>query len=137
MHAQLTYGNDSLTISNFIHDPAEAGRGNPYNSTFQLVIHSGDFCGSAPCVYNIVDFAAFVQALHKLHDFKVSTAQLRDICYGSKVDFAMDRAGHLEISGRIFGEAMLHSMEFVFSADQTVLKPFLRELDELLRQMNR
>lgn len=134
MNAQLTFGNDNLKIANFCHYKTEVDRGNPYNSTFDLVVQSGVFCGIAPCEYDIKDFVKFVDSLHKLYNFETYNVLLDDICHGSKVQFQMDRAGHIEISGKIFGEAMIHSLEFGFSADQTVLKQFIIELDALLCQ---
>lgn len=135
MNAQLSFENNSLEISNFCHFREEAKQGNPYNTTFELAVQSGAFRGVAPCECDIKVFERFADALHKLYNFESFTADLDDICYGSKVKFVMNAAGHLEITGKIYGEAMEHSMEFVFNADQTVLKQFIEEIDELLCQL--
>lgn len=134
MKPRLAFGKDYLEIVNFSYCKSEAERGNPYNTTFDLVIQSGVFCGIAPFEYDVKAFVNFVDTLRRLYNFEVYNVLLDDLCYGSKVRFQMDSAGHIEISGKIFGRAMIHSMEFCFSADQTVLRQFITELEELLRQ---
>lgn len=132
MKAGLVFENNQLEISNFRCYEEELARGNPYNSVFEVTVCSGGFCGRASCEYDLAEFKKLVQGIHKLYDFELSAVELSDICYGSKVRFAMDKTGHVEVSGKIFGKAMEHSLEFCFSADQTVLKQFASELDRLL-----
>ena len=131
MSAQLCYGENYLEVSDFCFYPKEEERGNPYNTTFSLIVQSCGFHGIAPCEYDIKNFKVFVDDLHRLYRFEIDKTMLEDICYGSKVLFAMDHAGHLELSGEIFGRSMDHAMKFCFHADQTVLKSFLDSLDEL------
>lgn len=132
MNAGLAFGNNRLEILNFRCYEDEIKRGNPYNSVFDLMVSSGSFSGVAPCEYDLAEFKKLAQGIHKLYDFELSAVELSDMCYGSKVKFTMDKTGHVEISGRIFGEAMEHSLEFCFQADQTVLQQFAFELDRLL-----
>ena len=123
-----------LEVTDFHFHNKEADRGNPYNTTFSLIVHSCGFCGIAPCEYDIKDFISFVSDLHRLYDFEIDKVLLRDRCYGSEILFTMDRTGHLEVSGKIYGDCTIHTLEFCFVTDQTVLKSFLEGLDELLRK---
>lgn len=132
MNAGITFENNQLQILNFRYYKDEINRGNPYNSAFDLMVSSSGFSGVAPCEYDQAEFKKLVQGIHKLYNFEVSDVELSDICYGSKVKFTMDKTGHVEISGKIFGEAMEHSLEFCFCADQTVLQQFALALDRLL-----
>lgn len=64
--------------------------------------------------------------------FKRSSVELKDICYGTNVLFSMDKLGHIDVSGTIYGEAMIHEMKFEFHIDQTVLPPFIKVLKSFL-----
>lgn len=128
MHARLAFDDNYLEIRNFCHFPEEAARGNPYNTTFDLAVYSEGFGGIASCEYDLAAFRKLVSDLRKLYGFELDHVRLDDLCYGSRVDFSMDRLGHIEVSGKIFGWAMEHSLEFTFPADQTVLKCFVAEL---------
>lgn len=132
MTARLAFEENYLEIANFRYYPEEAARGNPYNCTFDLAVRSCGFGGTAPCEYDIKDFRQFAADLRKLYDFEKNSVTLDDMCCGSRVEIAMDRAGHMKVSGKIFGWAMDHSLEFTFPADQTVLLRFYEELGEIL-----
>lgn len=131
MTARLAFGENALEIRNFHHFPEEAARGNPYNCTFRLAVSSGGFGGIAPCEYDRENFLRLIADLQKMYDFALNHTVLEDQLYGSRVEFSMDAAGHLEVSGKIFGEYMEHSLEFTFPADQTVLKCFVQALSAL------
>lgn len=124
----LSFGDNSLTIKNFAHHRQDVY----YNTAFDLEVCSGGFIGCAPCEYEISAFREFVDALSEMYDFKKQTVELWEIGYGSRVQFDMDQTGHMKISGKIFGEAMEHSMEFSFMADQTALKSFISGLQQLI-----
>ena len=134
MDTRLAYGDNYLEVMDFCVYEKEVRKGNPYNTVFILVVHSCGFHGVAPWEYDIKDFSVFVSDLHKLYNFEIDHVLLNDICYGSQVHFTMDRAGHIEITGKIYGKAMIHSLEFCFNADQAVLKSFVDSLEELLRK---
>lgn len=134
MDACFYWKNNFLKIIDFHHDKDAFAQKNPYNCSFALAIRSGVFHGTAQCEYDRKAFADFIRDLNKLYNFTLSTAVLQDICYGSRVEFTMEKTGHLSISGKIYGDAMEHSLEFTFQADQTSLKQFLEELDALLRE---
>lgn len=125
MGARLGFGENYLEVTGFRFYEKEAQSGNPYNTTFSLVVQSNGFRGVAPCESDIKDLFSFVSDLCRLYNFETDRVVFSDICYGSKVLFAMDRTGHIEISGKIYGDGMTHSLEFCFNTDQTVLKSFL------------
>lgn len=43
----------------------------------------------------------------------------------------MDSLGYITVSGKVYGSAMEHSIEFTFQADQTVLGEFIKQLEDL------
>lgn len=132
MTARFDYAGDFIEIKNFFYSSEDDINGNPYNTTFDLTVSSGDFSGCAPCEYDIKEFRRFIDGLEDLYNFKTNEVLFDDICYGSKVKFLMNKTGKLEISGKIFGRAVEHSLEFVFLADQTALNPFINELKEMI-----
>ena len=134
MCATIAYGNNLLEITDFMHYPEEVKRGNPYNCTFNLKVISGVFSGIAPCEYDIKEFQKFILELEEMYQFKRATTELKDICYGTNVLFSMDKLGHFEMAGTIYGEAMEHEMKFEFHVDQTVIWPFVNELKDLVRE---
>jgi len=132
MNSSISYGNNLLEIWDFIHYPEEEKRGNPYNCTFNLKVVSGMFSGIAPCEYDIKEFEKFILKLEDMYHFKRASVELKDICYGSNVVFSMDKLGHIDVCGTIYGEAMIHEMKFEFHIDQTVLPMFIDELKSFL-----
>ena len=134
MSATISYGNNLLEITDFMHYPEEVKRGNPYNCTFNLKVISGVFSGIAPCEYDIKNFRELVLAFEEMYQFKRTTVELKDICYGTNVLFSMDKLGHIGMAGTIYGEAMIHEMKFEFHIDQTVIGAFVNELKDLVRE---
>ena len=129
---ELKYGENLLAIENFDTHTIEVERGNPYNTTFDIRVCSGAFCGYAGCEYDIKQFRVFVRELREMYDFKRSSVELSEICYGSRVTFTMSKTGQIEVSGKLYGEAKEHSLTFVFSADQSSLLPFIEALENLV-----
>lgn len=126
--AKLIFEDNYLKIDNFVYHKEDIY----YNTSFNLEVRSGAFCGVAPCEYDIKEFQKFVQDLLEMYDFKKQIVMLNDICYGSNVKFEADQIGHIEVSGEIFGEAMEHSLKFSFVVDQFVLNKFILELQKMI-----
>lgn len=126
--ARLMYEDNFLIISNFMYHQQDIY----YNTSFDLEVRSGSFCGIAPCEYDIKEFRKFIQELLEMYDFNKQIVMLNDICYGSKVKFEINKTGHIEVSGEIFGKAMEHSLKFFFVVDQYVLKLFVLELQNMI-----
>ena len=93
-----------------------------------MKIVSGWFAGLVQFEYDIKEFIRFIHEIKELYDFKRETVSLDDICYGSKVQFTMNGLGHVNVSGIIYGSAMIHSLKFEFSTDQTALYSFCNAL---------
>ena len=123
--AEIRYGDNVFTIEYFKTYPEDAKMGNPYNTTYSLRVVSGAFSGYAPCECDIKEFRKFVSEMEELFRFKRDKTELCDICYGSKVVFCIDKVGHLDISGDIFGQAAEQRLVFHFTADQTCLNDFV------------
>ena len=64
--AKLMYEDNYLMINNFIYHQKDVY----YNTSFNLEIRSGFFCGVAPCEYDIKEFRKFVQELLEMYKFK-------------------------------------------------------------------
>lgn len=137
MKAELLYLGNSIVIDDFRVYPNEVKRGNPYNTTFRLLVVSGSgaFSGVGECEYDIKKFRQFVCELQELYDFQRKTVELCDICYGSKVLFELNKTGSLEIRGTVYADAKEHSLTFTFLADQSVLSSFIRGLLRLLESV--
>ena len=127
-YAELKYENNYLKIKNFVHHQKDIY----YNTMFDLKVSSGDFCGIAPFECCFEEFKKIVDHLEKIYQFQMSSAELNDIGYGSKVIFQADKIGHIEVSGEIFGKAMEHSLKFSFMVDQSVLNQFISELQDMI-----
>lgn len=126
--AKLLFKDDFIKIINFEYHNYDIY----YNTSFDIEVRSGCFCGQAPCEYDIKEFRRFVCELTEMYSMKKQTVTLNDICYGSTVKFEADKIGHIQISGEIFGSGMEHILKFSFTADQTVLKSFIEELQQLI-----
>ena len=127
--AEIRYDGNLFAIENFKTSPEEEKQGNPYNTTFHIRVVSGSFSGYAFCEYDIKEFIRFAREMEELFCFKRDKTELNDICYGSKVVFCMDKTGHLDISGKIFGHAAEQCLEFRFAADQTCLNGFMQVIN--------
>ena len=97
---------EQLIISNISVSYEDFNNGNPYNTTFNVKVISGDFTGVSEFEYNIKDFIRFVKEIRELYDFKLRQVELNDICYGSNIQFCLDKTGHITISGTIYGNAV-------------------------------
>lgn len=135
MDTGLTFEGNSLQICDLFHSQEDAKQGNPYNCSFTLKVASHGFSGIAPFEYDIQALRQFLRQLDDLYQFRRDRVTLQDIGYGSAVTFTKaDRTGHLIVQGTIYGEARLHTLEFEFRADQTVLLPFCSALRALLEE---
>lgn len=132
MTAKLEYEKNLLEILNFFHNGEEEKDGNPYNTSFDVKVVSGLFSGYAPgweCDYK--EWKRFVTGLKKMLQFQNKEIGLKDLGYGNEIRFEEDGLGHIEISGKIYGNDRIQSLSFTFMADQTVLKEFVKELEEV------
>jgi hypothetical protein len=103
-----------LSITNIKTSYEDYSIGNPYNTSFTVRVTSGDFSGISEFEYNIKDFRIFVSEIKELYEFKRKVVELNDIGYGSYIIFKLDKTGHIEITGTIYGTAMEHSLTFKF-----------------------
>ena len=132
--AEIRYDGNLFTIENFKVHPEEKEPGNPYNTTFRIRVISGSFSGYAFCECDVKEFIRFVSETEELFRFKRNKTELNDICYGSKVVFCIDKTGHLDISGKIFGRAAEHCLEFRFAADQSCLNDFIQAINAWVKE---
>ncbi|MHC1695874.1 MAG: hypothetical protein AB9835_11540 [Eubacteriales bacterium] len=128
MKFELIHLDNYFIISNFIYNLDDAANGNPYNTSFKLLVKSGVFLGIGECEYDIKEFLRFSQEINDLYLFNRNKVIMHDIFFGSYVEFNMDITGHLLISGEIYGDARIHSMKFEFLSDQTALRSFNNSL---------
>ena len=133
MKAELQDRGNSIVINNFNFYPNELQRGNPYNTTFNIVVISGSFRGFGDCEYDIREFKRFVLELEEMYNFKRSSVVFKDICYGSEIIFEMNKTGSIEVKGTIYADGMQHSLTFCFNTDQSIFTPFIDGLKKLIR----
>lgn len=119
---------EQLIISSISTSYVDFNSGNPYNTTFNVKVISGDFAGISEFEYNIKDLICFVKNIKDLYNFKLNFVELNDICYGSNIQFCLDKTGHIAISGTIYGNCMEHSLTFEFITDQTAIETFCKSL---------
>ncbi|MBZ9688501.1 hypothetical protein G9F72_019410 [Clostridium estertheticum] len=126
----ITTGNscEQLIISSIRVSYEDYSNGNPYNTIFSVKVISGDFAGVSEFEYNIEDFIRFVKEIKDLYDFKLRQVELNDICYGSNIQFCLDKTGHITILGTIYGKSAEHSLTFIFTTDQTAIETFCKSL---------
>ena len=136
MKAELVDQGNSIVIDNFNFYPDELSRGNPYNTTFNIFIKSRSFSGVGECEYDIKEFKRFVFELQEMYDFKRKSVIFKDICYGSEITFKMSKLGSVEICGTVYADGMQHGLVFTFSTDQSVLLPFINDLNKLVESEN-
>ena len=99
--------------------------GNPYNTSINVMVRSGCFSGAGTFELDIANFCTFSRELYDLYNNLSGTVKLNDICYGAFLQFEpLDRLGHIQISGQVFGDGTVHSVEFEFRIDQTELRSF-------------
>ena len=72
-----------------------------------------------------------INNLKRLYAFEVETVDFQEVGYGGTIHFEMDLTGHITVRGQIYGSAREHSLEFSFSADQTVLDEFIKQLEKM------
>jgi len=126
LHADTTR---EISISDISISDEDYNAGNPYNTTLSVKIKSGEFTGRGSFELDIADFCTFAKELFGLYTNLSGKVLLRDIGYGSLMDFeAVDKIRHIQISGEIFGYASVHSVKFEFRVDQTELRLFCKRL---------
>lgn len=128
MTCELRSGENVLEFSDFRYYAEDEACGNPYNFFFTARVVSGGFAGHAKCECDRKEFVKFVQSVQDLYDFRISSAELNDIGYGSRIHFELDKTGHVTVSGTLHGHDADHSVKFRFTADQTDLHPFITNL---------
>lgn len=126
LHAGTTR---EIAISNISISDEDYETGNPYNTTLNIQIKSGGFEGIGNFELDIADFCTFCKDLFCLYKKLSGKVLLNDIGYGSFLEFeVIDRIGHIQVCGEIYGEARIHSVKFEFRIDQTDLLSFSKNL---------
>ena len=132
MEAKLEYCGDYLAIRDFYHFIDDEKNGNPYNCSFDIIVKSGVFSGIADgCECDYKELQKFIVALEDLISFKRKDVTFCEIGYGNTIQFKCDSTGHIEVFGKIQGDAGSHILKFEFMTDQTVFPQFINELKSL------
>lgn len=133
MSARLEFGKNFLEITNFKHF-SEVG-GSQYNTLFDLRVQScdGKFVGVGDCEDDIKSIRQLADELQMMYDLKLDAVKYRDAYgFGSDIEFTLSNNGHITVSGTVIN--FVHSLEFEFEADQTVLPSFINELNKMLEE---
>ena len=119
----------AISIGNISTSDEDFRSGSPYNTTFDVTVQSGNFTGMGIFEIDIADFCVFAREIHDLYRNLKGKATLNDIGYGSSIEFeVINRRGHIEAHGTIYGNAAEQSMTFTFRIDQTDLQSFAQNL---------
>ena len=128
MACELHSGENFLKFSDFRHFAEDEANGNPYNFFFTVCVSSDGFGGHTRWECDRKEFMKIVQSIQNLYDFRDTSAELNDIGYGSRIQFELDKTGHITLTGTLYGHAADQSVTFRFTTDQTDLHPFLTNL---------
>lgn len=127
MKATFCYLDNCIEIQDFKH--------NEYDSSyilFDLKVISGMWSGYATgCESLLSEWQIWIDNLKRLYSFEIASVDFQEVGYGGTIHFEMDATGHIKVSGKIYGRAMEHSLEFIFAADQTALENFIKQLEQL------
>jgi hypothetical protein len=130
--ARLEYGDDFFEIRCFSHSEEDEKSGNPYNCSFTMKVRSGEFSGQSHCCEcDYKDIKELITQLEELVNFKTDEAVFRELAYDSTIRFTGDGCGHITVSGTIYGDAKIQSLQFEFMTDQTVYPSFISDLKRL------
>lgn len=133
MNARFEFGENYLEIANFRYFPEIP----VYNALYDVRVRSGGgkFFGTGDCEDDFERVKRFVNELREMYDLKRECTELRDgFGHGADVLFSLYKNGHINVEGEVgyFG----HTLQFGFEADQTALPPFIKSLEEMLRECN-
>lgn len=128
----LEHCGNSIMIYNLNYSDLDAKAGNPYNTTLDIKVVSGLFSGVCNCEYDMSELVIFAREVNEMYEFRRQEVRFNDICYGSWINFEMNKIGHLFIKGEIYGTGMTHVLKFEFYADQSSLKHFADSLKRLV-----
>jgi len=94
-----------------------------------LAVKSGEFSCTRRFYFDDRYLANAIDALRTMNQGVPGEATLRGHWDEDEVKLAMNRLGHVVVSGQLFEHSELsQSLKFAFRTDQTVLGPFLHEL---------
>ena len=128
--AELRYEDNFIRIDRFVrYDP-----GAYHDAEFDLAVCSDGFGGIAPCECRSEELIQLADELAEMYDFARKEVLLQDRLYKSCVKFELQRTGRVSVSGKIYSHHCDQSLEFVFEADQTVLRSFAAQLRTLLKE---
>lgn len=120
--------NNELSISDISISDADYNTGNPYNTTLNVKVTSGEFSGLGNFVLDVSDLCSFIMEIFALYSNLCGHAVLQDIGHGSVLELsAKDSACHIEVSGVIYDEAKTQSLKYRFNTDQSYLHPFCKK----------
>jgi hypothetical protein len=99
------------------------------NDTCTLAVRSGDFSCFRRFYFDDWHLAKAIDALGAMNQGIAGEAVIRGEWEQDEIKFAMNRLGHVIVSGQLFEHSELsQSLKFAFQTDQTVLGPFLSGL---------
>ena len=132
MEARLEFGENCLEITNLKHFPKDKAGGSQYNTLFDLRVKSDDgkFTGVCGCEDDIQRLSELADDLQKMYELKIDEVKYRDAFGSAEIGFLLSKNGHITVSGTL--ENFVHSVKFEFEADQTVLPPFIGELNKMI-----
>ena len=130
--AELRYGENYLAITECIFYCEDVKKGDPRDATVWLREKSGTFQAYASCDCAAQQFCDFVEHIQKMYEFQCFSATFSAMYYGSNVTLTLDKAGHIQVEGKIFDDGMEQCLTFTFETDQSALPPFIHALKKMI-----
>jgi len=139
MKAELHYQQNSLILEDVRYNRM-AKKDCEYDNDTHVFVRavSGFFAGTATFECNLEDLKQLAEDLVSMYAFQKERAVLMDSDYGSEIEFRMQKTGRFAVGGDLYGDYCgNNTLCFEFEADQTVLLPFVRELEALIENAMR
>ena len=141
MSAKFSMGRNCVEIFDFWCNDRESN--DPYGTEFKVRVCSNgednygeseeEYVGTGSWMCGIEEVRNFVGQLDEMNHLQGKHAEIKDVSDGGRLCFDLDRMGHVQVSGTLFGVYGIQSLKFEFTGDQTALGPFLDGLRECLR----
>ncbi len=105
-----------------------------YTDTFfNVEVKVDTFSGKVTFENTFKSFKDFVEDVELMYNFKKEKAIIGDENHGSYIELRIDKLGHIECFCQVYSQHRENELKLSFSADQTALLSFLRQLSSFVK----
>ncbi len=101
--------------------------------TFKLSVKSGVFSGESSFCISKEELKKSLKKLEESYSQLSGEVKLQDYDSDAFLSFLFEKDGRIIVSGQVGGTFSDHNLKFTFSTDQTVIPPFLTDIEALLK----